>query len=129
MRQQAVINLKHFVTFTLLKKLINISILLFGITFTTFAQNKTGNPEDFTAKPIRLFPNPATSMINFELPRYDKTYTLQIFNFMGKKVSELVPSSSLVNLPLDGYFRGVYIFQLRDKNGKIMESGRFQVVK
>lgn len=29
----------------------------------------------------------------------------------------------------DNYYRGLYIFQLRDKDGRIIESGKFQVVK
>jgi hypothetical protein len=28
---------------------------------------------------------------------------------------------------LSQYFRGIYIFQLRDKTGKVVEAGRFQV--
>ena len=42
------------------------------------------------AKIVKFYPNPATSNINFELQRaLDKSYSLQIFNFMGKKVLEL----------------------------------------
>lgn len=122
--------LKEFATFTFLKKQITILILFFGITFTSFAQIKTGISEDGTAKIVKLFPNPATSNINFELLRgYDKSYTLQLFNFMGKKVYELISSSQRINLSLNSFYRGVYIFQLRDKDGKIIDSGRFQVVK
>lgn len=107
-----------------------ILILLFGITFSSFAQNKPGISEDIPAKVIKLFPNPATSDINFELQRgYDKSYTLQLFNFMGKKVYELIPSSQRIMLSLNGFYRGVYIFQLRDKRGKIIDSGRFQVIR
>ncbi len=39
---------------------------------------------------LRFYPNPATSFITFEdiLRKYDKNYTIQIFNFLGKKVYE-----------------------------------------
>jgi hypothetical protein len=60
---------------------------------------------------------------------YDKTYSLQIFNFMGKKVAEFSPVGLRINLSLNGFYRGVYIFQLRDKSGKITDSGKFQVVR
>ena len=113
-----------------MRKLITISFILFGITFTSFAQNKPATTQDGSAKIIKFFPNPATSNINFELqPGYDKAYTLQLFNFMGKKVYELLPTSQRINLSLNGFYRGVYIFQLRDKFGKIIDSGRFQVVR
>lgn len=34
-----------------------------------------------------------------------------------------------LNFPLDGLYRGIYIFQLRDKYGKVIDSGKFQVVR
>jgi len=79
---------------------------------------------------IRFYPNPATSVINFDFQKtVDKTYSLQIFNFMGKKVFELKTLSSKMNIELNDFYRGIYIFQLRDKNGSIIESGKFQVNK
>ncbi|MFT3680034.1 MAG: T9SS type A sorting domain-containing protein [Ferruginibacter sp.] len=80
---------------------------------------------------VKFYPNPATSVINFELQRSaDKSATLQLFNFMGKKVYEAVPGTQeRMIVSLDGFFRGVYIYQLRDKFGQIIDSGKFQVVK
>ena len=113
-----------------MKKILYILLLLIGINFTSFAQNKPGPNGDASAKVIKFYPNPATSNINFELKgTYDKSYSLQLFNFMGKKVLELNPSTQRINLALDGFYRGVYIFQLRDKTGKIIDSGRFQVIR
>lgn len=48
---------------------------------------------------------------------------------MGKKVYELQNVNNKNTVDLSNFYRGVYIFQLRDKNGKIVESGKFQVVK
>ena len=122
--------LKEFVIFTPLKRLFTILILLLGITFTSFAQNKVALAIEPVAKITKFFPNPATSTINFELPvGYDKSYTLQLFNFMGKKMYELLPFNQRINVSLNGFYRGVYIFQLRDKSGKIIDSGRFQVIR
>jgi len=112
----------------MLKKIIYIFILLIGITFTSFAQNKaSGDP---IAKLIKPYPIPATTVINFDfLYGYDKSFSLQIYNFMGKKVNEMNSIPQKITLPLDDFYRGIYIYQLRDKNGKIIDSGRFQVVK
>lgn len=116
-----------------MKKFIYILTLLIGITFTSFAQqNKTTDAVDqgSQAKLIRFYPNPASSVINFDYQRgYDKTYSLQIFNFMGKKVFELKNTPPRMNVNLDDFYRGIYVFQLRDKNGSIVESGKFQVIK
>ncbi len=114
----------------MLKKLVYILILLIGITFTSFAQNKTPGPGDPIAKLIKPYPIPATTVINFDfLYGYDKSFSLQIYNFMGKKVNEMNNVPQKINLPLDDFYRGIYVYQLRDKNGKIIDSGKFQVVK
>ena len=105
-------------------------MFVFGITFTSFAQNKSTVISDPSAKFIKFFPNPATTSITFDFQKgFDKSYTLQIFNFMGKKVYELKPANQHNLVSLNGFFRGVYIYQLRDKTGKIIESNKFQVVR
>jgi hypothetical protein len=48
---------------------------------------------------------------------------------MGKKVYEIIPTTALCYIPLDRFNRGVYIYQLKDKFGRILDSGKFQVVK
>ena len=81
-------------------------------------------------KTVKFYPNPAVNYINFEFEKnYDNSYSLLIFNFIGKKVIELKISEQKITLPLTDYYRGVYIFQLRDKQGNIVESGKFQVAK
>lgn len=113
-----------------MKKFINILTLLIGLTFTSFAQNKTDADQSTQAKLINFYPNPASAVINFDYVRgHDKTYSLQIFNFMGKKVYELKNTPARMNINLDDFYRGIYVFQLRDKNGSIVESGKFQVIK
>lgn len=79
---------------------------------------------------MRFFPNPAVSSINFEFQKgYDKFYTLQVYNFIGKKVLDVKTVTPKMNIPLTDFYRGVYIYQLRDRNGNIIDSGKFQVVK
>ena len=110
-----------------MNKYVYILILLIGINFTSFAQ---ASNQQTQAKMIRFYPNPATSVINFDyLKGYDKSYSLHIFNFMGKRVFEQKNTASRMSIPLDNFFRGIYVFQLRDKNGAIVESGKFQVTR
>lgn len=114
-----------------MKRLIIISIVLFGLIFTSFAQNRIAATDgDPSAKLIKYYPNPATTAINFEFIRgYDRSFSLQLYNFMGKKVLEVNAPTQLFNLSLNGFYRGVYIFRLSDKNGNVIDSGKFQVVK
>lgn len=102
-----------------------------GLHFSVAAQAKLSLEQlESAAKIVKFYPNPATTSINFELPEgYDKMYTIQLYNFMGRKISEAPATSQRTTFKLDGLYRGVYIFQLRNKSGKIVESGKFQVVR
>lgn len=102
-------------------------MLVLGFSLHGFSQNNTSESPN---RIIKFYPNPASSFINFDFLRsYDVNYTLFIFNFMGKKIIEIKNTPSRINLNLVDFYRGVYIYQLRDKNGIIMETGKFQVVK
>lgn len=83
------------------------------------------------SKLLKFYPNPAVVSINFDFQRNysNNKYSLSIFNFMGKKVFELKNISSKTSINLDDFYRGIYIYQLRDKNSVILESGKFQVQK
>ena len=107
-------------------------ILLFTVLFASgsFAQNKVAAVPDVAVKFMRFFPNPAVSVINFEFQKgFDKYFTFQVFNFIGKKVLDLKTVTPKINIPLTDFYRGVYIYQLRDRSGKVIDSGKFQVVK
>jgi hypothetical protein len=112
-------------------------LILFLICFSFVAhaqEAKTGegspisNPVE--ARVIKFYPNPATTVINFEFFKpVQRDVTLQVYNFVGKKVYELNSITQKTAVSLTDFYRGVYIFQLRDKSGRIMESGKFQVNK
>jgi len=109
---------------------IYIALFLIGFCFTSFAQNKPGTDAIATqVKYIKFYPNPAISTINFDFQKgYDKFLSLEIYNFMGKKVYDVKNIPARLNVNLQGFYRGIYIYQLRDKNGSILESGKFQVI-
>lgn len=117
-----------------MKKFTLIVLLGFLMHFSGFSQEKLGivpiSAKEFTVKIIKFYPNPATTVINFEFQRgYDKSYNFHIYNLLGKKVLEINNVSQTNQVNLNDFNRGVYIFQLRDKSGKIIESGKFQVSK
>jgi hypothetical protein len=106
-------------------------ILLMGLSFFATAQQGKGvgaSAEMGQVKVVKFYPNPATTFIYFELVQRPQTsYTLQLFNLAGKKVYEAPEISQKTTIPVSDFFRGVYIYQLRDRTGKIVESGKFQV--
>jgi len=113
-----------------MKKIYSFFLLCTLISFSSF-QTDIGDPNDgYQVKMVHFYPNPASSTIYFEFPsNLDKSYSLHIYNFIGKKVNELPINSNKITLSLNGYYRGLYVFQLRDKAGNIIESGKFQVLK
>lgn len=105
-------------------------ILLIGIGFSAEAQSRSVPEGDNPMhKIIRFYPNPAVSVINFDFHKeIEKAgYQFQIYNFLGKKVYDQTNISAKTSINLNDFYRGVYIFQLRDRNGKILDSGKFQV--
>ncbi len=111
------------------KTLLITSIILLT---TVFAQAQTRTiPTLNTVGPIiRFFPNPASSIVNFDFQKaYEKGYTIQVYSFLGKKMYEKFNADQRTSINLSEYNRGVYIYQLRNKAGKMVESGKFQVSK
>lgn len=77
----------------------------------------------------RFYPNPATSQIQFDFRKQATGTSLRfrVFNFLGRKVIDLARVNASLRLDLSGFTRGIYIFQLVDAQGKVLESGKFQV--
>ena len=105
-----------------------LSIILLT-TIQANSQNRINSTNE-EVKLIKFYPNPAISQITFNFERgYDKSYSFQIFNFIGKKIFEVSSLAPKTIVNLSEFYRGFYIFQVRNKAGKIIESGRFQVSK
>lgn len=81
-------------------------------------------------KTLKCYPNPASSSINFEFIKIqDKNTRLVVFNFVGKQVVEIKIENSKINLSLEKFYRGLYLYKLIDRSGKVIDSGKFQVIK
>lgn len=108
-----------------------LSIILI-VSFSAKGQDRlpSSPAQEAVTKIVKFYPNPATSFINFEFKKSpDKSYSFQIINLLGKKVYEVANVTPKTIVNLSDFFRGVYIFQLRDQNGKVIDSGKFQVSK
>ncbi|MEO8712720.1 MAG: T9SS type A sorting domain-containing protein [Parafilimonas sp.] len=120
--------------FNYLSKTLLVAVIVFG---SAFLQSNTANSanmpgRDIQARMVKCYPNPAISFINFEiLPEYiTKNYSLQVYSFTGKKMYEVNINFSKVTLTFTNeFYRGIYVYQLQDKNGKVLETGKFQVNK
>ena len=108
-------------------------LLIVSIILLTAIQSQGQSrplPQDAADRIVRFYPNPAISFITFDLEKsYDKGYDIQVYNLLGKMVYEQKNIASRTTINLNEYNRGVYVFQLRDRDGKIIQSGKFQVSK
>ena len=113
--------------------LVRLLTILSFILFTALQSSGQENRQpvqDGAQRIMKLYPNPAVSFIKFDFQKnYDKGYTLQVINFIGRQVHEAKNINASTTLNLTAFNRGVYIYQLKDQSGKVVESGKFQVSK
>jgi hypothetical protein len=102
---------------------------LFSLTMSAQNQARIAAVVEPEVK-VLFFPNPAITQITFNFEKgYEKNQSIQIFNFIGKKVYESNSVLPKTTVDLADFYRGVYIFQIRNQAGKILQSGKFQVNK
>ena len=105
-----------------------LSIIL--LTSTQAKSQARGPLPESEHKVVKFYPNPAVSYITFELIKEpNKTYTLQIFSFLGRKVKDVTDVADKKTVNLSDLTRGLYTFQLKDEDGRVTDSGIFQVNK
>jgi hypothetical protein len=91
--------------------------------------NRVSDPVPATPN-VRLYPNPATTYIQFELSGNVRAAGLYIYNgVMGKKMMGINNVSGPVRISLNDYPRGLYVYHLLNAKGQILEVGKFQVSK
>lgn len=107
-------------------------LLILSIILCTFLQLTAQNKANGfgTAPIIRFYPNPASSFVSFDFQKsYDRGFAIQVYSFLGKKMYEASNISQKTTINLSDFNRGIYIYQLYDRSGKLVESGKFQVSK
>lgn len=120
-------------TFTYIKALLIAVMVCFTLVLQPATANAvSGSPIGIQTKSIKCYPNPAVSFVNFDIPAdfVSKNYSLQVYSFTGKKMYEMNVSTIKLTLTFTNeFYRGIYVYQLRNKDGKIIETGKFQVNK
>ena len=116
--------------FVLVKRILPIISFILLTAITSKGQSGRELSPVAAQRIMKFYPNPATTFIKAEFQKnFNAGYTLQIINFIGKQVYEAKNVNSSTTLDLSSYSRGVYIYQLKDPSGKVIESGKFQVSK
>lgn len=109
-----------------------IILFLFCTSVVTLGQSITANESNGTQlKYIKTYPNPATTTVNIEFQKgYNRFYSLLILNSLGKKMylAKFIPTTFIIDLRTEKFYRGIYIYQLLDRTGAVVESGKILVV-
>ncbi|MCE2757302.1 MAG: T9SS type A sorting domain-containing protein [Bacteroidota bacterium] len=108
----------------------SIFLILFSVfSLASFGQVKRVTMSEHVKRTV-IYPNPARSFIQIQFKQQVPVPALLVvYNFIGKKQLELTNPGMNVYLDLSEFRRGLYIFQFKDKNGQIIDSGKFQVEK
>ena len=116
--------------FDTLKKFLPILSIILLTGFFTQGQSRVGPSQEVAERIIKYYPNPAVSSITFDVQKgFDKGYSIQVYNFLGKLVQEVKDVNPKTTLDLTTYNRGIHFYQVRNRGGKVIESGKFQVSK
>ena len=110
-----------------MKKVLLITSIILSTACYSNAQSRTSLATIGTSL-VNFYPNPATSVITFDFQKnFEKGYSIQLYSFLGKKMFEAANLASRTVVNLTDFNRGVYIYQIYDRVGKLVESGKFQV--
>ena len=111
----------------MLRYLFTILVMFFSVL--VMGQKKVVSTDN-NPRIVNIYPNPARSFVRIQY-RYTTPVPshLVIFNFAGKKQFEMLQPGNNVYVDLAEFNRGIYVFQFRDKNGQIIDSGKFHVEK
>jgi len=111
------------------KKIVVITLLaLAGIT--GFSQKSSVRDNGTNNKQVQFYPNPASVTINFEFKYVvERGSVIQFYSFLGRKMASLPITGNRMQVNLNDYITGIYIFQVRDASGRMVESNKFQVAK
>ena len=105
-------------------------LIIFIVFSAVLAQAQSRATSQGPAAVLRFYPNPAISFVNFEFEKgYEKGYSIQIFNVLGRKMYQASNLNQRTNISLTDFDRGIYVYQLFDRSGKMVESRKFQVSK
>ncbi len=89
-----------------------------------------GNSPREEERKVSFFPNPATTYITFEFKETLKRGTqIQVFSFLGRQVKNIQATAQKMTVNISDLNRGIYVFQVRDPSGRIIESNKFQVAQ
>ncbi len=82
-----------------------------------------------TTASVTVYPNPASSVINFSIISNDIATTADIYDITGQKVNSYEVRNNMASINTSSYASGLYFYKLFDKSGNMMKIGKFSVTR
>lgn len=76
----------------------------------------------------KVFPNPSTNYFNISVANENAT-TAEIFDVTGKKIASALMEDGKVRINTENFNEGLYIYAVKDKNNKVIATGKINVSK
>ena len=101
--------------------------------FTLYIENCSGGPHllkeplvDISKKEVRVYPNPAKSLVNIDLPisDIDKVYTVKVVNILGQTVLSKMMNFFDNKIEVSQLTDGFYNVILLDSNNGIFHTSK-----
>jgi hypothetical protein len=78
---------------------------------------------------VTVYPNPATNDVHFNITSSGVTGYINVFDMTGQKVSTIDTHNNFATLNSSQLASGLYFYQLYDKAGSLMKTGKFSISK
>ena len=75
---------------------------------------------------VNVYPNPATNKVYFAI-NDNQAKNIQIMDINGKIIENRVISNSIEEINVEAYVRGLYTYQISNKNGNVIKSSRINI--
>jgi|GEM_PF-6391841 len=85
----------------------------------------TTTPFESSATIIKVYPNPSSDIFNFEIPlSHPLPLVLNLYDVLGNKLQEVIVTEQNIHLRNESLINGVYFYQFKDLNEKLIQRGK-----
>ncbi len=88
-------------------------------TFTVVVRNTLGLQEAFDNGKIKIYPNPAKSYLQVEVPEREAVTEIQLTNAIGQVIARQKPAAGQARLNVSNLSNGIYFVKIMNAEGSI----------
>jgi hypothetical protein len=81
---------------------------------------------DQAAQTLSVYPNPASDVVNFSID-YNKAASVKMMDITGRVIETVNFDMNNASVDVRNYNAGIYMYQVLDKEGKVIKAGKVSV--